>query len=93
MNISEKKLLDNYTGVTNAGNFISEIDGKTYHWNYAWHSYTWDDFSLVENRDEANIIKCTMYGHSGKYVNLGAKCMNRAAYNRAIADWKKAMEV
>jgi hypothetical protein len=34
MKLTEKKLLDNYIGLSNGGHIISKIDNKTIYWNY-----------------------------------------------------------
>lgn len=34
MKLTEKKLLDNYVGLTNGGHIISKIDNKNIYWNY-----------------------------------------------------------
>ena len=90
MRLTEKKLLDNYKGITNAGDVISEINGKTYHWKYGYKSY--DDFCIVDRREDANVIKVSNYGYNTKIIDIGGRCMNYTAYSDIIIARNKVLE-
>jgi len=87
MRLTEKKLLDNYTGITNSGNNISTINGVVYHWNYgnAIDGY----FYHKVYREESNEIKVTNYGYDAKVIPVGRRCMNRLAYNKIVKTTEK----
>ncbi len=53
MKITEKALLDNYTGITNGGDKISTIDGQKIIWNYR---YIHGEGAAVCDQEKADII-------------------------------------
>lgn len=78
MRITEKKLLDNYSGITNSGNLISTINGIVYHWNYG----TVDNgFNFKIDRYHADSIKVSNYGYNMKIIPIGYRCMNKIGYS------------
>lgn len=55
MKITEKWLLDNLTGISNSGDFISEKIGYIYYWGYG--AGEGDNYKRVTFRDDADSIR------------------------------------
>lgn len=75
MNITEKKLLDNYKYITNCGDLCSVIDGKLYYWGYG--SGSGYNYKRVLYRSEADSIRIEEHGGLIYSIDLPERCMNK----------------
>ena len=83
MKITEKMLLDGYQSISNGYNYISDINGERYWWNYR-HD-TMDGYQPVTDRANAewiNLDNPWPYGH----ISLDSNCDDHPAVARIEAD-------
>lgn len=93
MKFSEKKLLDNLTGISNCGDFMSTINKVVYYWNYGYRNDGWHP---CDRRDDAEEIKITeIFGYNLKIIPLPKRCMSKTKFQRAetmYSEWLKDLE-
>jgi len=81
--ITEKMLLDNYSGIANGGALISTINNTTVYWDYRT-GITSDGYNCVCSRGRAAVITLE-YNRRGN-VNLDASCDNHCALSEIDSD-------
>lgn len=93
MKLTEKILLDNYTGISNSGDLISEIPGKgTIYWNYLEYmgfNYGRKSYKCTKFRKNADYIRTFTFGYCDiKLMDIPKRCMNKVANERVQSDIK-----
>jgi hypothetical protein len=86
MKITEKMLLDNYVGITNGIDSISDINGVKIFWNYRT-GRTDDGYNCVTDRKNATEISLEndRYGK----IDLDDDCENHPALSKIILLYQK----
>lgn len=86
--ITEKALLDNYSGITNGFSYMSVINGKTIIWDYR-RGGNGDGYNPVrEKREDSNEIY--IY-NSGEMIPLEDGCDNHSALGKMYSDYEKVI--
>lgn len=86
--ITEKKLLDNYDGVTNGASYISTFDGMCIIWDYR-RGNNGDGYNPTrEKREEASEIY--IY-NSGEMIPLEDGCERHPILEKMYADCERAL--
>ena len=89
MKITEKTLLDNYDGITNGLNYISEIGGIAITWNYR-RGVDSDGFNPVcTQREDASEISLE-YDRSGT-IDLDGSCADHPTLIKMYGDIAKTV--
>lgn len=91
MKITEKKLLDNYIGIANDGDFISKISGIEYYWHYTAYYYDDNADKWVIDRTRSE-IKYQTYSSIYKSIETPERCMNLDAYKAIERRFNREME-
>lgn len=92
MKITEKKLLDNYNGVANDGDFISVIKGVNYYWHYTEYHYDNDKCEWVIDRDKSDIRYQTYDTVYTEIICPAERCMNRKMFERVEKRFDREMK-
>lgn len=85
--LTEKKLLDNYVGISNGGHLISDIGRRRYYWNYRNNGCICDRY----NADEISVEEpINLYF---KDIKNSDKWKNHTNSKQIRQDWKELFPV
>lgn len=87
--ITEKELLDGYTGVSNGLNYISTVNNKQINWDYR-RGNNGDGYNPArEKREDSTEIY--IY-NSGEMISLEDGCENHPILNKMYSDYEKIIK-
>lgn len=87
MKFTEKKLLDNLTGISVCGDYMSNINNVVYYWNYGYQNDGWHPCQRREESDEIKITE--IFGYNLKIIPLPMRCMSKTNFQRAETMYNK----
>ena len=82
--ITERMLLDGYSGMTGGMDWISTINGKEIRWNYRHDTSDDDGYDCVADRDKANHITLEWDRHGS--IEMDPECNNHPTLERMEHD-------